>query len=144
MYTEPTAIPQAVASLRILSLSTPSLFAISNAFSKIKIGDTLIEADTKTDELTLEAGSNITLTPDTAGDKIIISAKDTTYTNATTSKDGLMSSEDKTKLDGIDEEANNSRGKEVMITKETSKIPCYVIPTDEELMIARDTYNLAK
>lgn len=78
-----------------------------NAFSKIKIGDTLIEADTKTDELTLEAGSNITLTPDTAGDKIIISAKDTTYTNATTSKDGLMSSEDKTKLDGIDEEANN-------------------------------------
>ena len=44
----------------------------------------------------------------------------------------------------IDEEANNSRGKEVRITTETSKIPCYVIPTDEELMIARDTYNLAK
>ena len=44
----------------------------------------------------------------------------------------------------IDEEANNCRGKEVRITKETSSIPCYVIPTDEELMIARDTYNLAK
>ena len=44
----------------------------------------------------------------------------------------------------IDEEANNCRGKEVKITKETSSIPCYVIPTDEELMIARDTYNLAK
>ena len=44
----------------------------------------------------------------------------------------------------IDEEANNCRGKEVLITKESSTIPCYVIPTDEELMIARDTYNLAK
>ena len=31
----------------------------------------------------------------------------TTYTNATQSKDGLMSSEDKTKLDGIAENANN-------------------------------------
>lgn len=44
----------------------------------------------------------------------------------------------------IDEVANSSRGKEVLITLPTSKIPCYVIPTDEEVMIARDTYNLAK
>jgi len=44
----------------------------------------------------------------------------------------------------IDEEANNCRGKEVKITTDNSSIPCYVIPTDEELMIARDTYNLAK
>lgn len=44
----------------------------------------------------------------------------------------------------IDEEANNCRGKEVRITTDNSSIPCYVIPTDEELMIARDTYNLAK
>jgi len=44
----------------------------------------------------------------------------------------------------VDEEANSNRGKEIMITKPTSKIPCYVIPTDEELMIARDTYNLTK
>ena len=44
----------------------------------------------------------------------------------------------------MDEEANNNRGKEMLITKSTSKIPCYVIPTDEEVMIARDTYNLAK
>ena len=42
----------------------------------------------------------------------------------------------------IDEEANNCRGKEVKITTEESTIPCYVIPTNEELMIARDTYNL--
>jgi len=42
----------------------------------------------------------------------------------------------------IDEEANNNRGKEILITKEESSIPCYVIPTDEEVMIARDSYTL--
>ena len=44
----------------------------------------------------------------------------------------------------LDEEANDSRGEEKLITTADSKIPCYVIPTDEELMIARDTYSLAK
>ena len=42
----------------------------------------------------------------------------------------------------IDEEANDCRGVERLITAEDSTIPCYVIPTDEELMIARDTYAL--
>ncbi len=41
----------------------------------------------------------------------------------------------------VDEEANNCRGKEVLISKPTSKVKCYVIPTDEEVMIARDTYS---
>lgn len=44
----------------------------------------------------------------------------------------------------IDEDANNIRGEEKLITTEESKIPCYVIPTDEEVMIARDTYDLTK
>ena len=43
----------------------------------------------------------------------------------------------------LDSEANNCRGKKVCITTKDSKIDCYVIPTDEELMIARDTYALA-
>ena len=43
----------------------------------------------------------------------------------------------------LDEEANNVRGEEKLITTADSKIPCYVIPTNEELMIARDTYSLA-
>lgn len=43
----------------------------------------------------------------------------------------------------LDEEANNNRGKEIMISTKDSAIPCYVIPTNEELMIARDTYNLS-
>ena len=43
-----------------------------------------------------------------------------------------------------DYEANNTRGEEILITTEESKIPVYVIPTDEEVMIARDAYNLCK
>lgn len=43
----------------------------------------------------------------------------------------------------LDEEANNTRGKEIMISTKDSSIPCYVIPTNEEVMIARDTYHLA-
>ena len=42
----------------------------------------------------------------------------------------------------IDEEKNNVRGEEVLITKPTSKIKAYIVPTNEELMIARDTMKL--
>ncbi len=44
----------------------------------------------------------------------------------------------------IDEEKNNTRGETICITTDNSSIPCYVIPTDEELMIARDTYNIVE
>lgn len=44
----------------------------------------------------------------------------------------------------LDEEANNCRGEEKLISTEDSRVACYVIPTNEELMIARDTYQLAK
>ena len=40
----------------------------------------------------------------------------------------------------VDTDANNSRGKEVMISTTDSKIKAFVIPTNEELMIARDTF----
>lgn len=51
---------------------------------------------------------------------------------------------DKVKSLGIilDEDKNDFRGEFRCITKDESKIPVYVIPTDEELMIATDTYNL--
>ena len=42
----------------------------------------------------------------------------------------------------LDEEANNVKGKEKLISTKDSKIACYIIPTDEELMIAKDTYEL--
>lgn len=44
----------------------------------------------------------------------------------------------------IDEEKNNFRGEFRCISTDDSKIPVYVIPTNEELMIALDTYNLVK
>ena len=44
----------------------------------------------------------------------------------------------------VDEENNNTRGEEIMVTTKESKIPCYVIPTDEEVMIARDNYAFIK
>ena len=48
--------------------------ANQNAFSNVKVGDTTIAADSKTDTLELVAGDNITLTPDATNDKITISS----------------------------------------------------------------------
>ena len=42
----------------------------------------------------------------------------------------------------IDLDLNNKRGETVKISTDDSKIAVYVIPTNEELMIARDTMNL--
>jgi len=42
----------------------------------------------------------------------------------------------------VDTEANNVRGLEAKITTDDSSIPAYIIPTNEELMIAKDTYSL--
>lgn len=128
-----------------------------NAFSNVVVGSITIAADSKTDTLTLTAGSNITLTPNATNDSITISASgssyslplasnntrggiklssstqggtpngitttsgrtyavqvnsseqavvnvpwtDTTYSEATTSASGLMSSSDKTKLNSL-------------------------------------------
>lgn len=44
----------------------------------------------------------------------------------------------------LDEEANNERGKYQVISKAESSVMVCVLPTDEEVMIARDTYELVK
>ncbi len=44
----------------------------------------------------------------------------------------------------LDKEANDCRGKEVMISTPDSKVQVYVVPTNEEIMIIRDTYELTK
>lgn len=128
-----------------------------NAFTNVVVGSTTISADSKTDTLTLTAGSNITLTPNATNDSITIAASgssyslplasnntrggiklssstqggtpngitttsgrtyavqvnsseqavvnvpwtNTTYSEATTSASGLMSSSDKTKLNSL-------------------------------------------
>lgn len=80
---------------------THSAYVNQNAFSNVKVGSTTVAADTATDTLTLVAGTNVTITPDATNDKITIAATDTTYPVATESANGLMSSADKTKLDGV-------------------------------------------
>lgn len=42
----------------------------------------------------------------------------------------------------IDEERNNVRGKETLISSDSSKVKVYLIPTNEELVIAQDTIKL--
>ena len=44
----------------------------------------------------------------------------------------------------IDDEKNNCRGKEVEISTPDSKVKVYVVPTNEELMIARETMDLVR
>ena len=44
----------------------------------------------------------------------------------------------------IDPEKNNIRGKEAVISTDDSKVQVWVVPTNEELMIAQDTAELVK
>lgn len=44
----------------------------------------------------------------------------------------------------IDKEANSKRGEEIMISTPDSKVKVYVVPTNEELAIARETVELLK
>ena len=44
----------------------------------------------------------------------------------------------------LDIDANNMRGEEKLISKPESKIKVYVVPTNEELMIAKETLRLIK
>ena len=64
---------------------------------------TAIESGTTIDFV----GSGATTITGTSGPTLTISSTDTTYSDATTSVAGLMSTTDKTKLDGVAENANN-------------------------------------
>jgi len=44
----------------------------------------------------------------------------------------------------IDQEKNKTRGKEVDVSTDGAKVKVLVIPTNEELMIARDTYEIVE
>ena len=44
----------------------------------------------------------------------------------------------------LDPELNKVRGKEALISTEESRVKLQIIPTNEEIMIARDTYRLTK
>lgn len=57
--------------------------ANQNAFSRVMADSTAISASTESDTFTLEAGSNINLTPDTTNKKVTISASNSTYPTGT-------------------------------------------------------------
>ena len=42
----------------------------------------------------------------------------------------------------IDPELNKNRGKEIKISTDDSKVEVWIVPTNEELMIAQDTAEL--
>ena len=44
----------------------------------------------------------------------------------------------------IDHDKNNVRGKETVISKDGAKVAVLLIPTNEELMIAKDTVSIVK
>ena len=44
----------------------------------------------------------------------------------------------------LDEKANHVQGSQAIVSAETSKVKVLVIPADEELMIAKDTYSLVR
>ena len=88
----------------------PTIPTVNNGtFSvKTKVGsnDAVTAADftanqSGADDITLIQGTNVTLTTDTTNRTVTIAAQDTTYSAATTSAAGLMSANDKTKLNGI-------------------------------------------
>ena len=62
---------------------------------------TAVNANVSEATLTLIAGSNVTITGNNTSRTITIDATDTTYSSATTTADGLMTSEMVTKLSGI-------------------------------------------
>jgi len=81
-----------------------------NAFGKVTIGNVDIDADQVVDQIEFVAGTNVTITPDATNGTVTIAATDTTYSDvvadATGAADsGLMTSDDKYKLDGIEDGA---------------------------------------
>lgn len=170
-----------------------------NAFSNVVVGSTTIAADSKTDTLTLTAGSNITLTPNTTNDSITISASgssyslplasnstrggiklsssiqggtpngitttsgrtyavqvnsseqavvnvpwtdtNTTYSEATTSTSGLMSSSDKTKLNSLSSNMIKSRESKVECDTNSNNITLYA-PSAGVNIICNDPIEL--
>ena len=42
------------------------------------------------------------------------------------------------------EERNLTRGEEYKISSDDSKVDIYIVPTNEEIVIAEDAYNLTK
>ena len=76
-----------------------------NAFSNVKVGSTTAAASAKTDTLEIEGSGSVSVSA--SGKKVTISGTNTTYAVATSAANGLMSKDDKAKLDAVAASANN-------------------------------------
>lgn len=82
-----------------------------NAFSYVEVDSVRLSANTTTDMLQLVKGANVSFAVDKSKKQITIAATDTTYSPATTTTDGLMSVDDKVKLDGLPTVTTSDNGK---------------------------------
>lgn len=101
-----------------------------NAFSTIKSDQNGItvnhNASSPSSTLTIKAGSNITIGGDSTNNIITINGN---YLKATTSADGLMSSTDKSKLNGIASGANKTTVDSALSSTSTNPVQNKVINT---------------
>lgn len=107
-----------------------------NAFSNVVVGASTIASASKTDTLTLAAGTAVTLTPDTTNKKVTVAVP-----NATTSADGSMTGADKTKLNGIDTGAQVNQNAFTTIAVGSTNIGADT-PTDTLTLVAGTAVTL--
>ena len=118
-----------------------------NAFSNIIVGSTTVAADSKTDTLTLVAGTNVTLTPDATNDKITIASKDTIYTHPSyTARTGVPTANQTPAFGGtfnVSQPVSDATGHITAINSRTVTIPSTEATTSSAgLMSASDKSKL--
>ncbi len=106
--------------------------ANQNAFSNILVGSATVAADSKTDTLTLASGSNVTITPDTANDKITISSSHPSIPKSNSSTSTAAPSAGGT-FTAIDSITSDSNGHVIKINTKTVTIPKTSITVDSSL-----------
>lgn len=106
--------------------------ANQNAFSNVLVGSTTVTADSKADTLTLAAGSNITITPDAANDKITIASSHPSITKSTDSTSTASPSAGGT-FTAIDSITRDSNGHVTKVNTKTITIPKTSITIDSSL-----------
>lgn len=117
------------------------------AFSKVEIERRNIEANRESSSLYIEAGDNVVLNVlknNGLNYGFTISATDTTYDEATTSAAGLMSSDDKTKLNGISAGAQVNTIESIYVnnakvTPSSQKAVYLSVPSVDSALVATST-----
>lgn len=133
----------AVAKSDITGLGIPG--SDTNTHRPIQVNGTQVLGDNTT-ALNLKAGSNVSLS--NSSGTVTIAATDTTYSAATQSANGLMSSTDKTKLDGIATGATANvgtvTGVKVGSTSYSPSSGVVSLPAYPTSLPASDVYSWAK